>query len=108
MDGMLNRAKDFFIGRFLARHQHVTDPHRELTTIAFNQVRICPYFVLDQSRHTGGARTIVSDFAIANPDLLHNGFPPLFETDAYAARKLDQSAIPPHRHFIRRFESLDR
>ena len=56
----------------LLRHGLLTDPYRELTAPALDDVGVDPGFLLDERRHTGRAGTIVSDLAVSNADALHD------------------------------------
>ena len=49
----------------------VAHPRREFAARAFDELRLDARVLLNQRRHTGGARTIVSDLAVANPDGRH-------------------------------------
>jgi hypothetical protein len=50
----------------------VFDPHAKLTALARNEVYFGEAeFLLEQVRHTGGARQVVSNDAVANGDAFH-------------------------------------
>ncbi|MDT5060811.1 MAG: hypothetical protein QOH63_1270 [Acidobacteriota bacterium] len=49
------------------------NPDRELAPVAFGQSRLNPKLFLKQRRHTGGARQVVSNDAVAYGNLLHCG-----------------------------------
>ena len=61
--------------RVLPRHPLLADPHRELAPVAFDQFGLFSEVVLENRRHTGGAREIVSDLAVANTNQLHQHSP---------------------------------
>lgn len=49
----------------------VIDPHRELASPTLHELGLDTNSRLDQRRHTGRARTIVSDLAVSNLNGLH-------------------------------------
>ena len=73
--GVLNGGHNIRVfgeaGRILLRHDVASDPYGELTAPAFDKVGIEPGLLLDQGRHTGGARQIVSNLAVSDADRFH-------------------------------------
>ena len=59
------------IARVLPRYHSAADPHRELTSPALDELGIDPGLFLDERRHTGSARPVVSNPAESNLDALH-------------------------------------
>jgi hypothetical protein len=55
----------------LFRHGLLTDPHRELTTAAHNELGFDPGLRFDERSHTGRAGQVVSNLAVTNADGLH-------------------------------------
>ena len=74
-NSLLDGGDERGVGREAARapfgHLLLTDPHRQLASAADFQRGVEPGFFLDERRHTGGARQVVSDFAVANANRLH-------------------------------------
>src|SRR5260221_7394928 len=80
---LLNRCQSFVLSgkpeRVFARDHFLSNPHGELAPPAFYELGIGAGFLLDECRHTGGARKIISDLAISDADTLH-GSPPVQRT----------------------------
>src|SRR5262245_36264330 len=76
--GVLNGRQNIWVfrkaGRILLRNDDASNPHGELTPPAFDEVGIEPCLLLDQRRHTGGARQIISNLAVADADRLHRRY----------------------------------
>jgi hypothetical protein len=74
-EGLPNRGQSFILRReperVLPRNHLLTNPHRELASPALYQFRVDTGFLLDERRHTGGARVIVSNLAISDADAVH-------------------------------------
>ena len=71
LDGLQDRgiswkAAQAFLGDLLAVH-----PHAQLAAAARLEIGISPGILLDQRRHPGGARQIVSLDAVANSHPVH-------------------------------------
>jgi hypothetical protein len=77
--GLLNRGHSFVLlrepERVLPRNQLLSNPHGKLASPAFYEFRGDPGFLLDERRHTGGTRVIVSNLAISDADALHEVSP---------------------------------
>jgi hypothetical protein len=77
--GLLNRGHSFVLRReterVLPRNDLLSNPHGKLAPSAFYQFRVDTGFLLDERRHTGGARVIVSNLAISDADALHEVSP---------------------------------
>ena len=72
MDGPLDGGDDLVVRRFLPSDQIAVHPHGELTTIADDERRGDAERLIDERRHTGRARVVVSDLAVANLNLRHD------------------------------------
>jgi len=70
-----NRRQDFVLGResegSLLSHLRLSHPHGELAPAAGHELGLDASFLLDQRRHTGSARKVVSNLAVANAHALH-------------------------------------
>ena len=73
--GLLNRGQSLVLrrepDRVLPRNHLLADPHGKLAPPAFYQFRVNTGFLLDERRHTGCARVIVSNLAISDADAVH-------------------------------------
>ena len=72
-----DRLQHFFVVRetvetFLGDDM-VIHPDGELSAAAFDQIRLDPQLLFQQLRHTGGARQVVSNDAVAYGNRLHCG-----------------------------------
>jgi len=72
---LLNGGDSLFVGRkpkrgLLSNHL-VSDPDGELASSAFNDVDVGSCCLLDERRHTGSARLVVSHLAKSNANGLH-------------------------------------
>ena len=78
--GFSNRRQDIWLRwksvRALPGHLLFPDPDRELAPVAFDQFGLLSEVFLENRRHTGGAREIVSDLAVADTNQLHRQLPP--------------------------------
>jgi hypothetical protein len=107
-EGLENRGQGFVIlrepGRVLPRNQILSHPHGELASPAFHQLGVDPGFLLDERRHTGSARMVVSNHAISDADALHEVSPPemtLHRTVARGAIVLLQATTSDIPDYIR-------
>ena len=48
------------------------EPHGELAAIAHDLVGLEAERLIDERRHTGGAGSVISDLAVANPNTCHD------------------------------------
>lgn len=72
---LLNRRHDFVVGgeaeRSFLRDHLVADPDRKLASAAFDNLWIDASRLFDGGCRTGSTRTIISNLAESNPDVLH-------------------------------------
>jgi hypothetical protein len=54
----------------------IIDPDAEFPSLAFDEVSLDADFLLDERRHTGSARLVVSNVTVADADALHRSFLP--------------------------------
>ena len=74
--GSLDRGQDVLLGRetqivVFLRDYGVSYPDGELTAASFDELDVDSGVLLDDGCRTDSTRTIVSDFAVANTDGLH-------------------------------------
>jgi hypothetical protein len=74
--GSLDRGQDVLLGRethlvVLLRDDGISYPDGELTAAPFDELDVDSGVLLDDGCRTDSTRTIVSDFAVANTDGLH-------------------------------------
>ncbi len=70
-DRTFDRGNDLVVCRFLTTDQVVINPHGELTAVTDDQRWHDTDSLTDERSHTGGARFVVSDFAIADVNVGH-------------------------------------